>query len=104
MGRDCHGCADRELRFNPGEMWKGMSNQDRNAVAKDTEYLRLLVAAQVLLNPTVLSEQETVYMCKFCVEYTNTASLVSGHSEESCPFKSCMNFGNTCIRIYIYTA
>ena len=48
------------------------------------EYLRLLVAAQVPLHPTGLSVQETVYMC--CVEYTNTASLVSVHSEESCPF------------------
>ena len=57
-------------------------NQDRKVVAKGMEYLRLLVAAP--LHPTGLSVQETVYMC--CVEYTNTASLVSVHSEESCPF------------------
>ena len=62
-------------------------------MAKGLEYLRLLVAAQVPLHPTILSEQETVYMCKFCVEYTNTASLVSVHSEESCPFKACVNLG-----------
>ena len=46
---------------------------------------------KVPLHQTLSSEQETVYMCKFCVEYTNTASLVSVHSEESCPFKACAN-------------